>query len=198
MLSEQEILKMLEDSKALLTGHFKLSSGRHSDQYLQCAQVLQYTDSAEELGQELADRCYKKFGSPIHTVASPAVGGIVIGQEVARGLGARAIFAERDPATGKLAFRRGFKVDPSENILLVEDVITTGGSIQELFELVKAEGGNVVGMAAIAQRGQAKALGAAHETLLKLDVKDYAEAECRLCKDGIPVEKPGSRQAAAV
>jgi orotate phosphoribosyltransferase len=199
VLTEKDVKKILEEARALLSGHFKLSSGRHSGNYLQCAQVLQHPAKARELGQALADKCSARGGivPKIHVVASPAVGGVVIGQEVALGLGSRAIFSERD-AAGKMAFRRGFKLNPGENVLLADDVLTTGGSLRELLELVRSEGGNTVGVAALAERGvHDKTFPVPRVSLLKLDFVDYDPAACPLCEKGLPVEKPGSRPTVA-
>ncbi|MGQ0644334.1 MAG: orotate phosphoribosyltransferase [Elusimicrobiota bacterium] len=199
MLSDQEIRAILEESGALLSGHFKLSSGRHSGHYLQCAQVLQHPDKAELLCRTLAEKCSAHgvgIENRIHTVASPAVGGLVIGQELARALKARSVFAERG-ADGKMAFRRGFKLAPRETVLLADDVLTTGGSLRELFELAQAQGARVVGVAAAAERGfHDKTFKVPRDVLIKLDFQDYEPAECPLCRQGLPIDKPGSRPAA--
>jgi orotate phosphoribosyltransferase len=190
-LNEVEVRKILEESRALMSGHFKLSSGRHSEYYMQCAKVLQFPDRAEQLGKALADLA--RMGERIDAVASPAVGGVVIGQEVARALGVRALFAERD-AAGKFVFRRGFVVIRNERFLLVDDVLTTGLSLWEMADLVKAEGGRVVGLAALAERGyHEKNFTMPRHTLLKLDFEDYDPAACPLCEKRIPLEKPGTR-----
>jgi orotate phosphoribosyltransferase len=195
MLTEQEVRKILEEARALLTGHFKLSSGRHSENYLQCAQALQYPDKAEALGKSLAEKCMAR--GKIHAVASPAVGGVVIGQEVARALGVRAIFAERD-GEGKMAFRRGFYVSSGENILLVDDVLTTGLSLREMLTLARSQGAQVIGVAAIAERGSSdKTFDVPRDTLIKLNFQDYDPAQCPACQKGLPVEKPGTRPEAA-
>jgi len=195
LLTEQEAQKIMEEARALLTGHFKLSSGRHSERYLQCAQALQHPDKARRLGQALAEKCKAAVGGKIDAVASPAVGGLVIGQEVAAGLDVRHVFSERG-ADGKMSFRRGFKVAPGENILVVDDVLTTGLSFREVSALVEAEGGRVAGLAAVAERGAGdKGFTAPRVALLRLDFKDYDPNDCPLCKKGLPLEKPGSRPA---
>src|SRR5215467_14323388 len=141
-MTEQEILKIFRNTKALLEGHFVLRSGLHSRQYFQCALALQYMPTVEKLGAELA-RKVRSLGAV--TVLSPAMGGLVLGQEVARQLGLRFIFVEKEEGT--LALRRGFKILPGEKILIAEDVITKGGRVQETIEIVRAQGGRVVGIA---------------------------------------------------
>lgn len=199
MLSNQDILQIMESSQALLSGHFKLSSGRHSERYLQCAQALQYPDKARALGGDLAERLKELLkGAPVHAVASPAVGGLVIGQEVALGLGARSIFSERGE-DGKMVFRRGFYISPGENVVLADDVLTTGKSFRELLEIVHPTGAKVVALAAVAERGfHAKDFETPRRTLLQLDFKDFDPSDCPLCRQNVPLTKPGSRPAANV
>ncbi len=197
-MAKTEILHLFREKGALLEGHFGLTSGRHSPVYLQCALVLQHPEIARKLGSDLGRRVQEIFRSPdggvIDLVVSPAVGGIVIGQEVAAHLGARAIFSER--VDGKMVFRRGFAVVPGEKILAVEDVVTTGGSIRETADLATAMGGSVVGTASIAHRYIEKPIDPTnypHASLLQIHAPAFDPGDCPLCREGIPVEKPGSR-----
>ena len=180
---------MFRRSGALLEGHFRLSSGLHSPGYLQCALVLQHPRDAEALGAALG-AVVRAWGA--ETVLSPALGGLVIGQEVGRALGVRAIFAER--AEGTLTLRRGFALDPGEKVLVVEDVVTTGGSTRETMDVARAAGAVVVGACAIVDRsGGKQSLGVPFHALLPMDVKTYQPDACPLCAQGVPVVKPGSR-----
>jgi orotate phosphoribosyltransferase len=188
-MTEAEVLTMFRRSGALLEGHFRLSSGLHSPGYLQCALVLQHPREAEALGAALGDRV-RSLGA--QAVMSPALGGVVIGQEVGRALGVRAIFAER--ADGALTLRRGFALDPGEKVLIVEDVVTTGGSTRETMDVARAHGAVVVGACAIVDRsGGKQGLDVPFHSLLPMDVTAYQPEACPLCRDGIPVVKPGSR-----
>ena len=192
-MTEAEVLTIFRESGALLDGHFRLSSGLHSPGYLQCALVLQHPREAEAFGAALA-ALIRPLG--VQTVLSPALGGIVIGQEVGRALGVRAIFAERQEGT--LSLRRGFALDPGERVLVVEDVVTTGGSTRETMDVARAAGAVVVGACAIVDRsGGKQGLDVPFHALLPMDVKAYKEDECPLCKAGLPVVKPGSRAAKA-
>lgn len=191
VLTEDEVLKIFQDKGALLAGHFELTSGLHSGKYLQCAIVLQYPELAEKLCKELADR-FKQGSQPIELVISPAIGGIIVGQEVARTLGARAIFCERKE--GEMRLRRGFQVDKGQRVLVVEDVITTGGSVREVIDLVKKAGGEVVGVGALVDRsGKEIDFGVRTVALLTLDIPNYKPSACTLCKKGFPLVKPGSK-----
>lgn len=188
-MTEAEVLTIFRRSGALLEGHFRLSSGLHSPGYLQCALVLQHPREAEALGAALGN-IVRSLGA--QTVLSPALGGIVIGQEVGRALGVRAIFAERQDGT--LTLRRGFTLEPGEKVLVVEDVVTTGGSTRETMDVARAAGATVVGACAIVDRsGGKQGLDVPFHALLPMDVKAYKEEECPLCKQGLPVVKPGSR-----
>lgn len=190
-MTEAEVLTIFRRSGALLEGHFRLSSGLHSPGYLQCALVLQHPREAEVLGAALG-AIVRSLGA--QTVLSPAMGGIVIGQEVGRALGVRAIFAER--ADGVLTLRRGFALDQGEKVIIVEDVVTTGGSTRETMEVARAAGAIVVGACAIVDRsGGKQGLDVPFHALLPMDVKTYQPDDCPLCKDGVPVVKPGSRSA---
>jgi orotate phosphoribosyltransferase len=188
-MTEAEVLTIFRRSGALLEGHFRLSSGLHSPGYLQCALVLQHPREAEALGAALGS-IVRSLGA--QTVLSPALGGIVIGQEVGRALGVRAIFAERQEGT--LSLRRGFALEPGEKVIVVEDVVTTGGSTRETMDVARAAGATVVGACAIVDRsGGKQGLDVPFHALLPMDVKAYKEDECPLCKEGVPVVKPGSR-----
>lgn len=188
-MTEAEVLTIFRRSGALLEGHFRLSSGLHSPGYLQCALVLQHPSEAEALGAALGS-LVRSLG--VQTVLSPALGGIVIGQEVGRALGVRAIFAERQDGT--LTLRRGFTLEPGEKVLVVEDVVTTGGSTRETMDVARAAGATVVGACAIVDRsGGKQGLDVPFHALLPMDVKAYKEDACPLCEQGLPVVKPGSR-----
>jgi orotate phosphoribosyltransferase len=186
---ETDLLTMFRRSGALLDGHFRLSSGLHSAGYLQCALVLQHPRDAEALGAALADQV-RSWGAT--AVLSPALGGIVIGQELARALGVRALFAERQD--GRLTLRRGFTLSPDDNVLVVEDVVTTAGSTRETMEVARQAGARVIGACAIVDRsGGQHALDVPFAALLRIELATYAEAECKLCEQGIALTKPGSR-----
>ena len=190
-LSQSEVLDLFRATGAFLEGHFRLSSGLHSSKYLQCALVLQHPSHAETLGRALAER----VPAEVHVVASPALGGLIIGHEVARALGVRHVFTERD-AERRMTLRRGFRIAPGERVLIVEDVITTGGSSLEVAEVVRGLGGQVAAAASIIDRsGGAADLGVPRVALAVLAVETWPPAECPLCAQGIHVEKPGSRPA---
>jgi len=175
---------------ALLDGHFRLTSGLHSPGYLQCALVLQHPREAEACGAALAERLRNRGAQ---TVLSPALGGIVIGQEVARALGIRAIFAERQDGT--LTLRRGFSLEPGEDVVVIEDVVTTGGSTRETIEVARAAGARVVGAGAIIDRsGGRQQLDVPFHALAEVSLPTYEPASCPLCLAGQPVVKPGSRR----
>lgn len=183
------VLEMFRQSGALLDGHFRLSSGLHSGGYLQCALVLQHPRHAEALGQAIAARVRELAPT---VVLSPALGGVVIGQEVGRALGVRAIFAERQD--GALVLRRGFTLDGRDRVLVVEDVLTTGGSTRETIEVAKAAGGPVVGVACIIDRSGGRArFDVPFHMLAEMVLPTYQPEQCPLCARGIPVAKPGSR-----
>lgn len=188
-MTDKDVLDLFRRSGALLEGHFKLSSGLHSDRYLQSALVLQHPDYAEQLGAALAARL-----APLDptVVLSPALGGIVIGQEVGRALHVRAIFAERQDA--KLTLRRGFTLGPDDRVVVIEDVITTGLSTRETCEAAQASGARVLGAGAIVDRGaDASRLGIPLQALVQMQVAAYQPDACPLCAAGTPVVKPGSR-----
>jgi orotate phosphoribosyltransferase len=190
---DEGVLNLFRSTGAYLSGHFRLTSGLHSPEYLQCALVLQHPRHAEKLGQKLAAALAKITGAePINLVASPAIGGLIIGHEVARALGTRFIFAERD--AGKMTLRRGFKVAPGETAVVVEDVITTGGSTREVIESLRARGARVLAAGSIIDRsGGSVDLGVPRVALETLTVTSHPPESCPLCAQGIPVLKPGSR-----
>lgn len=187
------VLDVFRSTGAYLSGHFRLTSGLHSPEYLQCALVLQHPHYAEKLGQKLADALLRVAGSDkIQMVASPAIGGLIIGHEVARALGTRFIFAERD--AGKMTLRRGFEVTPGETAVVVEDVITTGGSTREVIEALRQRGVRVLAAGSIIDRSGGKVdLGLPRVALETLSVVSHPPESCPLCAQGIPVVKPGSR-----
>jgi orotate phosphoribosyltransferase len=192
-MRRDELLDLFRRSGALLEGHFRLSSGLHSTGYLQCALVLQDPPSAEALGADIASRVR---GLKPTVVLSPALGGVVIGQEVGRALGVRAIFAERQD--GVLTLRRGFTLSEVDRVLVVEDVLTTGGSTRETMQVAVAAGGRVVGAAAIVDRsGGTAAFDVPFIALLDVDLPTYQPDACPLCAKGLPVVKPGSRPVVA-
>ncbi len=190
MIHRDELLEMFEASGALLRGHFQLSSGLHSERYLQCALVLEDPGRAERLGREIVAAVGQKFGA----VLSPALGGVIIGHEAARAAGARFLFTERD-AEGRAVLRRGFRLHKGERVLVVEDVVTTGLSTREVIALAQAAGAVVLAVTAIVDRSGGKAgFDAPFHALLSLDVPAVPAAECPLCRQGVPVDKPGSRK----
>jgi orotate phosphoribosyltransferase len=192
-MTRDELLDLFRRSGALLEGHFRLTSGLHSPGYLQCALVLQHPQQAEALGRAIAGRV-KDLRPTV--VLSPALGGVVIGHEVGRALGVRAIFAERQD--GKLALRRGFTLDATDRVLVVEDVMTTGGSTRETIEVAKAAGAQVIGTASIVDRSPSGSLqfDVPFASLLRIDLPTYEPEQCPLCAQGLPVVKPGSRPVA--
>lgn len=182
---------MLEVSGALLNGHFLLTSGRHSAHYIQCAQVLKHPRYAEALGRALVA---SYAGQGIDLVVGPALGGVIIAHEAARALDTVCLFAERD-AEGRMALRRGFAVEPGQRALVVEDVITTGGSVSEVIELVRAAGGEVAGVGVIVDRSGGKVdFGVPLTALLTTSIITYLPEECPLCAAGSVPVKPGSRK----
>lgn len=191
-MNAEQVIDQFRTTGALLEGHFQLSSGLHSTVYLQCALVLQFPDKAENFGRAIAE---KYRGAGIQLVASPAIGGIVIGHEVARALGARFVWTERE--AGEMTLRRGFTVAPGEKTLVVEDVITTGGSTRETIEALKRASADVIGAASIIDRSAGSAdVGVPLTSLASLKVLSVEGSECDACKLGEPVVKPGSRKAA--
>jgi orotate phosphoribosyltransferase len=183
------VLTMFRESGALLDGHFRLSSGLHSPGYLQCALVLQDPARAELLGRELASALQVHEAT---VVLSPALGGLIIGHEVARALGVRAIFAERQD--GAMTLRRGFSLAPDDRVVVIEDVVTTGGSTRETMAVAEHAGASVVAAGAIVDRsGGSSRLDVSFHSLLTLALPTYEVTVCPLCASGQPVTKPGSR-----
>ena len=198
MLSREEVVRIFETAGAIRHGHFELSSGLHSGTYVQCAQVLQYPRFAEKLGQALAALF---SDATIEVVVSPAMGGVIIGQEVARALpdtkaaagGVPAMFAERD-ANGVMCLRRGFTLRPDQHVLVVEDVWTTGGSTLETIQVVEEAGGRVVAAGALIDRSAGKIeFPVEAQALLDLPIASYEPEDCPQCREGGAAVKPGSR-----
>ena len=187
---ESEIIQIFRDSHALLDGHFQLRSGKHSTQFFQAALLLQYPDLASRLCAELA----KKFAdSRVSVVISPAVGGLIVGQEVAKALGCRAIFADKE--NGQLVLKRGFTIRKGEKIIVAEDVVTEGGRVQQTIDLVKSLGGIPVAVAVITDRsgGKVNFGGIPFYSLLKLDLPTWTADECPMCREGQAIDVPGSK-----
>ena len=188
-MNAEQVIDQFRTTGALLEGHFQLSSGLHSTVYLQCALVLQFPDKAEAFGRAIAE---KFQGQGIQLVASPAIGGIVIGHEVARALGARFVWTERE--AGQMTLRRGFTVSSGEKTLVVEDVVTTGGSTRDTIDALAKAGADVVGAASIIDRSAGSAyVGVPLTALASLKVLSVEAAACDACQLGEPVVKPGSR-----
>lgn len=190
MMDEKQVLKAFEDNSAILNGHFLLTSGRHSDRYLQCALVMQHPALCAELAEIIAS---KLPDGKIDVAIGPAMGGITLAYELGRKLGSKAIFAEREE--GRMSLRRGFSLKPGERVLVCEDVVTTGGSSKEVADLAKAMGCEVAGIACLVDRSGGKAdLGYPLYSVLKLEVASWPAEECPLCKQGSAPYKPGSRK----
>ena len=188
-MTEREIIEILENSGALLNGHFQLRSGLHSNRFFQAALLLQYPDKAEVVCRYLAG-LFKDCGAT--AVISPAVGGLIVGQEVARALGIRAIFADKED--GELVLKRGFSIAPGEKILVAEDVVTKGGRVQQTVDLVRAKGGVVVGIAVIVDRSGGDAVfDVPFKSALKLTLPTYEPEKCPLCAQKLPIDRPGSK-----
>jgi len=188
-MTENKVLTLMKELGALHSGHFLLSSGLHSNTYFQCAKILQFPELARELGATMAS-----FFSdiPCDLVVSPAMGGILIGHEVARATGRRFVFSERKD--GVMMIRRGFAIAPGEKVLIVEDVVTRGTSLLEVIQCVTAAGGNVVGLTSIIDRtGGDVDLPHPLHSLARVKVETFAADECPLCKAGLEIERPGSR-----
>lgn len=191
MPNPAELQKLLQQTGALLEGHFLLSSGLHSSRYLQCALLLEDPPRAELLGRAIAE---KFDGMQLDLVAGPALGAVIIGHEVARAARARFIFTERD-SSGRATFRRGFQVVPGERTLVVEDVVTTGGSTREVVDLLRANGAEVRAVACILDRSGGRATFIVPlVSLLEMHAPAWPQEECDLCRRGVPVVKPGSRK----
>jgi len=190
----ESVLDLFRSTGAYLKGHFRLTSGLHSPEYLQCALVLQHPEAAEKLGRELAAELRGLAGGKIDLVVSPALGGVIIGHEVARALGVRFLFTERDAATGRMTLRRGFATGAGERAVVVEDVITTGGSTRDVVGALRGSGAQVAAAGSIIDRsGGAAEVGVPRTSLATLQAATYAPERCPQCARGIPVAKPGSR-----
>lgn len=190
MIKKERVVEILEKTGALKKGHFLLTSGRHSDRYMQCAQVFQYPEYTEEICRGLAEQ-FKN--DDVEIVIGPATGGIIMAYEMARQLSTPTMFTERE--NGKMVLRRGFFIPEGARVLVAEDVITTGGSVREVIELVKEAGGVLLGVVVLVDRSDGKIeFGTKLEAALSLEVVSYEETECPICKEGnIPLERPGSR-----
>lgn len=189
MPTNEEIIKIFKDNEVMLEGHFLLTSGRHSDKYMQCAKLFQHPKVAEVICAQLTEQV-KDLN--IDLVAGPAVGGIIMAYEMSRQLGVSNIFAERE--NGKMSFRRGFFVPVGARVLITEDVVTTGGSVKEVIELIEKNGGTAVGVGSIVDRSNGEVdFGIPFEAVLRTEVISYPPEECPLCAQGIPAVKPGSR-----
>jgi orotate phosphoribosyltransferase len=190
-MTDADVLGAFEDSGAILSGHFVLTSGRHSARYVQCARVLEDPALTTRFAREMVRRLGARAAA-IDLVAAPAVGGIIIGFAVAQALGTRFIFSEREQ--GAMTLRRGFQVPEGARVLVVEDVVTTGGSVAELIELVRTAGGEVVDVVSLIDRGGQKAFDARYQPLLRLEVDSWHADDCALCAAEEPVTSPGSRR----
>ena len=192
-MTEAEVKDLFVKYGAILEGHFLLTSGLHSGMYVEKFQVLQYPKATEQLCAGFAE---KFKDEKIDVVIGPVTGGIILAHETAKHFGTRAIFAERD--NGRMAINRGFEIKPGERVLIVEDIVTTGGSVMEVIEVVKEWGGVVAGVAMLVDRsGGTVDFGAPAKAMLTLNIKTYAPDECPFCKQGLPLVKRGSRKVPA-
>jgi orotate phosphoribosyltransferase len=192
-MEKSEILELLKKYNVLLEGHFLLTSGNHSDKYMQCAKIFEVPELSIKLCGMLVD---KIKNLPIDVVIGPAIGAIDMSYEMGRQLNVRNIFAERE--NGKMTLRRNFEIKPGEKVLVVEDVTTTGGSVREVIDLVRSFGADVVCVAAIVDRSGGKIdFGVRFESVLKMDIEFFPPENCPLCKKGIPLVHPGSRKISA-
>lgn len=190
-MTNNEIIEMLKEAGVLLEGHFLLTSGRHSDKYMQCAKIFQDAKYSVPLCAELVKQ-YKDDN--IEVVIGPAIGAIQMSYEVGKQLGVRNIFAERD-GDGVMTLRRGFTIEPGQRVLIVEDVVTTGGSVKEVMELVKESSGVIAGIGSIVDRTGGKIdFGVPYKSAFSMDIVSYEADECPICKTGAPLVKPGSRK----
>ncbi len=190
----ESILELFRSTGAYLQGHFRLTSGLHSSEYLQSALVLQHPAAAEKLGRLLAEAIRKITPAHIAAVVSPALGGLIIGHEVARALGARFLFLERPAGSTEMQLRRGFTVGRGETVAVVEDVITTGGTTRDVVDVLRAAGANVVAAGSIIDRSGGQAdVGVPRVALVTMHVAAHYPDACPMCRQGVPVVKPGSR-----
>jgi len=191
MITKERVLEIFKETDALLEGHFLLTSGRHSDKYIQCARIFQYAKLSEEICKSLAQ---EYANDNIDVVIGPAIGAIQMTYEVSRHLGVKNIFAERDKE-GVMTLRRGFYINPGERVLVVEDVTTTGGSVKEVINIVNQNGGVVVGVGCVVDRSNGLIdFGVKFTPVISLDVKSWDPNDCELCRQGTPAVKPGSRK----
>lgn len=190
MINKNQVLEIFNKAGALLEGHFLLTSGKHSKRYLQCAKVFENTKYSQFFCKELAERFKNE---DIDLVVGPAVGAIQMAYEVSRWLNARNIFTERE--NGQMLLRRNFTIEKGQNVLVVEDVITTGGSVKEVIDIVKDNGGNIKGVAVIVDRSNGLAnFNTRLESIISMNIETFTKEECPLCKNNIPLVKPGSRK----
>jgi orotate phosphoribosyltransferase len=187
-MNETEVHALLEEHGAMKTGHFLLSSGKHSDVFVQSAAILMYPGIAERLGHELGERFE---GTQPNVVLGPAMGGVIIGHEIARRLNVPMIYAERED--GKMKLRRGFSLEPEARVLIAENTVTTGGSQKEVIELARSFGAEVIGVAAIVDRSPGVSFGVRFEALLHIEANAWPAEDCPLCREGSTPESPGSR-----
>ncbi len=189
-MNREEVLSIFSKAGVLLDGHFRLTSGRHSKQYLQCAKLFQYPEYSKAITKELI----KKFeGEKIDVIVGPAIGGIILAYEVARQLKVKNIFAERK--NGNMTFRRGFSINKGERILIVEDVVTTGGSVKEVIDIIDETEGHIVGVGSIVDRSGGKTkFDYDLKSVIKFNIETFEAENCPLCEEGIPICKPGSRK----
>jgi len=193
-MDRESILEIFQKTGVLMEGHFILTSGRHSAHYLQCARIFQYPSYSEQIANILAQSFSE---DDIDVVIGPAIGGIILSYEVGRVLGVKTLFAERE--NGVMTLRRGFEIPQGSNVLVVEDVITKGGSVKEVIELVNKAGSNVVGVGAIVDRSNGKVdFGCKFNAVISLEVPSFEKDECPLCKQGLPAIKPGSRDISKI
>lgn len=186
-MTKEKILEIFKETGVMLEGHFLLTSGRHSDKYMQCAKLFQNAEISEMFAKELAS----KFDG-VDLVAGPAIGGIILAYEVSRQMGVPNVFAERQ--NGEMTIRRGFEIPKGAKVLVVEDVVTTGGSVKEVVALLQSMGAEVVGVGSIVDRSNGNVdFGVPYEAVLSMEVVSYEADECPLCKQGLPAVKPGSR-----
>jgi orotate phosphoribosyltransferase len=190
-MEKEKILEIFRNTEVMLEGHFLLTSGRHSDKYMQCAKLFQYPDISELFCKELAE---KFNGKKIDLVAGPAIGGIIIAYETARQFKVKNVFSERE--NGVMVFRRGFEIPRGANVLVVEDVVTTGGSVREVIQLIADAGATVAGIGCIVDRSNGKVdFGCEFKAVLSMEVVSYEPEQCPICATGKPLIKPGSRKA---
>ncbi|HEX3745882.1 MAG TPA: orotate phosphoribosyltransferase [Bryobacteraceae bacterium] len=190
----ESILELFRSTGAYLQGHFRLTSGLHSSEYLQSALVLQYPAAAEKLGRLLAEAMQKIAPAKVGVVVSPALGGLIIGHEVARALGSRFVFLERPAGSNEMQLRRGFAIETGESAVVIEDVITTGGTTRDVVDVLRAAGAHVLAAGSIIDRSGGQAdVGVPRVALVSMRVAAHYPEQCPLCLQGVPVVKPGSR-----